>query len=293
MFSFFKINFVVFLLCFKAYSAITEIAITIDDEPSRYDASLLKALDKYHVKAAFFVNSSRIVRKNEQKTLHFFKKLINNGHALGNHTHAHHAFSKVGFTIFKKDVMACHQWIQKILKKQKQPSLFFRYPYLDNGFSSALRSQGEHLLKKMHYKDAPVTIDTMDWKFNALMLKNPLYKKNIIKQYIGYVKFVVSFYKKSAQILCNRPVRHIILFHANAINAHALGVILHMLKHEFGGVFVSLNYALRDPIYKLKDRCYKIVDGSLLSRLDSRNSINWKAFGDQKKKFFDEALWKF
>lgn len=293
MFSFFKVSCIVSLFCLRAYGEITEIAITIDDAPSRYDALLLNALDKHHAKATFFINSSRVTRKDEKKALHFFKKLIKNGHTLGNHTHKHHAFSKVGFLAFKKDMIICHQWIQKILKTEKKQPLFFRYPYLDNGFSPALRYQGECLLKKMHYKDAPITIDTMDWKFNALMLKNPLYKKNIIKQYTRYVRFVVGFYKKSAQILCERSVRHIILFHANAINAHALGSILHMLKHEHNGVFVSLSYALCDPIYKGKDYCYKIIDGSLLSRLDSKHAIDWEGFAIQKKKFFDDASWKF
>jgi len=60
------------------------VALTFDDGPSIYTAELLDTLSKYNVKATFF-----LVGNNVDKYPALAKRIVAEGHAIGNHTYTH------------------------------------------------------------------------------------------------------------------------------------------------------------------------------------------------------------
>ncbi|CAM4189506.1 polysaccharide deacetylase family protein [Gillisia limnaea] len=67
-----------------------KIAITFDDGPVENTLRILEVLDKYQVKASFFC-----IGKNIEKNPDIFKKILEKGHFVGNHTYSH--TRKMGF----------------------------------------------------------------------------------------------------------------------------------------------------------------------------------------------------
>ncbi|MFO8148491.1 MAG: polysaccharide deacetylase family protein [Gillisia sp.] len=67
-----------------------KIAITFDDGPVENTLKILEVLDKYQVKASFFC-----IGKNIEENPDIFKKILENGHFVGNHTYSH--TRKMGF----------------------------------------------------------------------------------------------------------------------------------------------------------------------------------------------------
>jgi len=100
-----------------------EVALTFDDGPNPiYTNKALELLKKHNVKATFFC-----IGKNAEKYPELIKKILKNGHQLGNHSYQHN--NDYGFLSTKKvieDILKT----QKILKEIVElDSKLFRPPF--------------------------------------------------------------------------------------------------------------------------------------------------------------------
>ena len=94
--------------------------LTFDDGPSKYTDELLDVLDKYDVKATFFV----VV--NSYKYGKQLKRIVNDGHTLGLHSYSH-VYSKLyaDYDSYVKDVSNVHDMVQKITGVDTR---YYRFP---------------------------------------------------------------------------------------------------------------------------------------------------------------------
>ena len=58
--------------------------LTIDDGPGKYTHQILQILDEYNAQATFFV-----IGQNSSGDEHIYRSILEQGHALGNHTFTH------------------------------------------------------------------------------------------------------------------------------------------------------------------------------------------------------------
>jgi peptidoglycan-N-acetylglucosamine deacetylase len=81
--------------------------LTFDDGPSHNTLLILGILKKYNVKATFFVNG-----RNTEPAIRIYKKIIEDGHVLGNHTYSHD-YSKIYLSKeeFIKDYLKLEEFI--------------------------------------------------------------------------------------------------------------------------------------------------------------------------------------
>jgi peptidoglycan/xylan/chitin deacetylase (PgdA/CDA1 family) len=123
------------------------IALTFDDGPGPYTKRLVKALDKYHAKATFFVVGSRI--EDNKKVL---KYTARHGHQIGNHTWNHPKLTLYGSqTIFNQ----LDRTNRKIKQVTGEYPHVMRPPY--GSYNDMVRQQAK----------MPVilwNVDTLDWK---------------------------------------------------------------------------------------------------------------------------------
>ncbi len=99
------------------------IAITFDDGPIHGQTErILKILDQYQVKAAFFCIGNRMVKNAE-----LVKQLDEAGHIIGNHTYYHK--STIGFMSRKKIADELYETDQQGEKITGRKLRFFRPPY--------------------------------------------------------------------------------------------------------------------------------------------------------------------
>ena len=108
--------------------------LTFDDGPSKYTPEVLKVLDKYNVKATFFVTG---INKNY---FSYIKTVSDQGHAIGLHTYSHN-YSKIyaSTDAYFKDL----EKIQNLVEEQTgKKSMIIRFPGGSSNTVSKKYSQG-------------------------------------------------------------------------------------------------------------------------------------------------------
>lgn len=100
-----------------------EISLTFDDGPHPvYTEKALELLEKHHMKATFFC-----IGKNAEKYPNLVRKIIDNGHEIGNHSYKHS--NDYGFLSTEKVIEDLIK-TQNILKKStKKKNVLFRPPF--------------------------------------------------------------------------------------------------------------------------------------------------------------------
>ena len=130
-----------------------KIALTFDDGPSaEYTAKILDILQKYNVKATFFV-----IGVNAQKHPDLLGRIISDGHEVGNHTYSHPHLQKMDEFALLEELNKADEVFQKLCGIS--PTLF-RPPegVVSNAVKAAAQSKG--------YTMVLWNIDTRDWALN-------------------------------------------------------------------------------------------------------------------------------
>lgn len=237
-----------------ALAQFREIAITIDDLPlvasqmntpanqqrstERFN-KIIEAFQNYHVPATGFVIAGAI----EKGQWAFLERFRDAGFALGNHTYTHKSVGQLGAEKYITDVDKADKKLATILTTPK----YFRYPYLAEGSGQSKQSVIDYL-NANHYTIAPVTIDSKDFQFNEQLYKVPYrlregYISKLKQRYLSYIWQQTLKAEKRAE---GKPVKQILLIHANLLNSYVLADILEMYKKN-GYHFISLTEALKNP----------------------------------------------
>ncbi|MEO0143303.1 MAG: glycosyltransferase [candidate division WOR-3 bacterium] len=139
-------NYIFFRLVNKG-----EVLITFDDGPSPYTKQILDTLDKYNVKAIFF-----LVGKNIEKYPDAVKEIYKRGHIIGNHSYSHSVLLIFkDYKTIKKEIDSTNKLIENITGFK--PYLF-RPPY---GIYSPVT---DSVIRELNMKVILWNVDSEDWK---------------------------------------------------------------------------------------------------------------------------------
>lgn len=137
----------------KGNSDDKKIALTFDDGPHpRYTKMILEILDKYNIKATFFVIGVNI--ENYPQTL---KSIYEHGHEIGNHSYDHSSEKYIDSYHAEEEIKKCEALIYRELNII--PTVF-RPP--QGQYSKAL----ENVAATNNYSIVLWNIDTKDWEHN-------------------------------------------------------------------------------------------------------------------------------
>lgn len=126
-----------------------KIFITFDDGPNEpYTSQILDILKEFGAKASFFVCG-----KNVEYFPEITKRIVEEGHTIGNHTLSH-SFLLTTFGFLKKEIEKTEEIILKVTKVKTK---FFRPPW------GILNPQLKKYLKEKNYKVVFWDINTYDW----------------------------------------------------------------------------------------------------------------------------------
>ena len=260
-----------YLLSFLASAQ--QIAITIDDFPFRrmglpqeeepeMIALLYAHLEKFDIEATGFLNAGGLRPQNISGVEDF----INKGHKMGNHTFQHSNVDQVGAASFIRDVDKGREFGKPYIN-----STFFRYPYLRRGKTLERRDSVYAHLAEKGYNIAHVSIDNDEWIYNRDYVnarKKGLLKEmdSIANAYLAYMKEVSLKYEEDAQKLLGRSVKHILLIHANPINAFHLDELLQWYQDQ-GWEFITLEEASKDPMYSMEGNFVTPYGWSIIDKI--------------------------
>ncbi len=139
-----------------------KIALTFDDGPdSEYTPMLLDGLAERNVKATFFV-----IGKQAEAQPEIMKRLVKDGHLIGNHTYNHVDIRHMTESAAKEEILKANEVITKYTGEEP---CFLRPPF-GNGSS--------RLEKDIEMIQVLWTIDTMDWACkNESKICNTVYRE--------------------------------------------------------------------------------------------------------------------
>ncbi|MDL2357687.1 MAG: polysaccharide deacetylase family protein [Pseudomonadota bacterium] len=237
------------------------LAFTFDDGPSvaatpllspqQRNQALLDALARQHVSAALFVTAGNGADRPEGYAL--AKAWGDAGHAVGNHTMSHpdlHS-AKLSVEQYQQELLECDAIIRTLPGYQK----WFRYTFLREGNTPEKRDGMRAFLQQHGYRNAYVSLDTSDWRFDA-KLREVLSKDAradtapIKAQYLAHVRQRALAYRALSQQLQGRDIAQVILLHHNLLNALWLGDVIAQFK-EMGWQIVTPAAAFADPVYQV------------------------------------------
>ena len=128
-----------------------KMAITFDSAfINEHTYKILDTLDRYGVKATFFMTANFIKNNYDQVA-----EILKRGHEIGNHSTTHEDFKKLTKDKIKKEVMNCHNALKD---KFDIDMCLFRFPYgsYDKDILSQVKSYG--------YYPIQWSCDSLDWR---------------------------------------------------------------------------------------------------------------------------------
>ncbi|MFA7288669.1 MAG: polysaccharide deacetylase family protein [Melioribacteraceae bacterium] len=291
-----KLIFFLLISSFLVAQSKKEICITIDDLPFQQSGSCSTQIQKYYtdklvgkltakkIPAVGFVNESKfeVDKKIDQGRVELLNVWLNSGLELGNHTYSHKGLHKSSVIEFTKDILNGEKHLRPLIERAGSELRYFRHPYLMTGRSLEIKDSVNTVLYKNGYTIAPVTVDNSEWIYafayqKAINSGDSVLMRRIADEYIPYMISKVFFYEKQSDKLFSRNIKHVLLMHANALNADYVDVLLSELSKN-GYKFISLEEALKDPVYQLPD---KYIGGAGISWID-----RWALEKGMKKDFF-------
>ncbi len=242
-----------------------EIAVTIDDLPlngPQFEAARLRAmtdkfiagLDRRRIPAVGFVNEALLYRPQETDArIAILRSWVEGGVELGNHTFSHAGFKTTPLADFADDFVRGDAVTRLLMQPRGARPRYFRHPFLQMAPDRETEKAFGEFIGRRGYRIAPVTIDTMDWMFLAAYAKargagDRETLERVGKEYLEYVEARLDFSEKISLEMFGRPVRHILLLHANELNADHVDALFAVFERR-GYRFVALERALDDPIY--------------------------------------------
>jgi peptidoglycan/xylan/chitin deacetylase (PgdA/CDA1 family) len=238
----------------------SEIAVTFDDLPAVHGGpierqrqitnDILSALTSRKIPAVGFVNTDKLRTPQHAALL---ERWLEDGMELGNHTHSHPDLHRVAAEAFEADIVKGETPLRAIVEKHGGALRYFRHPFLHTGHTNAVRSRIDAFLAKRGYTTAPVTIDNSEWIFARAYEDAPAEeRKRVADAYVDYMLEKVAYFDHQSNRLFDRDIRHVLLVHANALNADAFGRLADRLSAR-GHRFISLERALEDRAYRSPD----------------------------------------
>ena len=150
---------------------------------------ILDALKKHNVKAAFFLVGNYL-----EQNADLVRRMVEEGHIVGNHTMHHPAMSKISDpAAFEKELSGLEDLYQQITGKEMPK--YYRPP---QGIYS---EDNLRMAKEMGYKTVFWSLAYVDWNNDAQPTAEQAYSKLLPRTHNGAVVLLHSTSKTNAQIL--------------------------------------------------------------------------------------------
>lgn len=139
------------LLLLKGPGATKQVALTFDDAPDRqFTPHVLNILKQYKVHATFF-----LVGSQAEKYPDIVKRMVREGHVIGNHSYNHKLFTELSDESFKSQVLLTQKSLKSLIGYSPR---LIRPPYGEISENQLLWAS------KQGYRIVNWNVDSQDWK---------------------------------------------------------------------------------------------------------------------------------
>ncbi|MCR5878627.1 polysaccharide deacetylase family protein [Phenylobacterium sp. J367] len=239
-----------------APAAAEEMALTFDDLPVHSDlppgesrtgvlARILGPLADADAPPAYgFVNAAGEAETGPEP-LRLWRAA---GHPVGNHTWAHKRLGDLA--VFKEDLLRNEPVLEALGGDWK----WFRYPFLVEGDTPALRAGARDLLRARGYRIASVTLTFDDYAWNApyarCMAKGDVAAiTSLENSFLAAADASLARARQMSETLYGRRIPLVLLMHVGAFDARMLPKLL-ALYRDRDVTLAPLETVMADPYYK-------------------------------------------
>jgi peptidoglycan/xylan/chitin deacetylase (PgdA/CDA1 family) len=248
-----------------------QVAVTFDDLPApqgeledmrRITTRLLESVRRNNVPAVGFVNERKLYRRGETDArTDLLRAWLDAGLELGNHTFSHINPQTAPLADYEEDVIRGETVTRMLLAERGMKLRYFRHPFLFTGTTPEYKKGLSDFLAARGYTVAPVTLDNNDFIFADVYFKakkrgDMETAKRVADAYVPYMESIFAFFESLSNETFGREVRHVLLLHANEINADRFDELAAMMRRR-GYTFITLEEALKDPAYSEPDALFK------------------------------------
>ncbi len=248
-----------------------EVAVTFDDLPfispvpiddarrRVLTQKLLSAVTAARIPAIGFVNERQLYQEGarSEARVAILKLWTDAGLELGNHTYAHPDLHTTPLAEFQQNVVQGEAVTRELLRERGKQLRYFRHPFLHTGRDLKTKTDFENFLRSRNYTIAPVTIDNSDWIFAkayglAKGRGDHALAERIAQAFVPYMEGYFAYYERQSVQLFGREIKHVLLLHANELNADTFPALAAMMQKR-GYRFITLERALTDAAYRSPD----------------------------------------
>lgn len=270
-----------------------QLALSFDDgldpreqpQAAAWNQALLDALAAADARAILFPSGRRVDSPDGLRLVAAWGRA---GHAVGNHTYAHRNFSAAAMTLeaFTADIAKA----DTLLRGMPGWTPRLRFPYLKEGDTAATRDGLRDWLHKQGYRAGAVSIDASDWYYNRRFLEwrqgHPADDPAAWRAaYLDHLWDRACYYDSLSTAVLGRSIPHVLLLHANAINAVFLPDVIAMFR-ERGWRLVAPAEAWADPAYGLEPQSLPAGESHLwaLAKERGHEGLRYPAESDEYEK---------
>lgn len=173
------------------------------------------------------------------------------GLPLGNHTYSHANLDRVGAAAFARDVARNEAPLAAAARGTDWH--WFRYPYLAEGGSAAVRDAARAELKARGYRVAAVTMSFADYDWNppyaaCAAKRDAAAIARLEMGFLADARAAALAARAKAKAQVGRDIPYVLLMHVGSFDAHMLPRLLAAYR-DMGFRFTSLAEAEADPYY--------------------------------------------
>lgn len=256
-----------------------KVALSFDDAPKSDGAFysgkertdiLLNIFDKHSIQTVFYVVSVNFEDNSKLERIHRYDSA---NHIIANHTHTHPNLGNISAKQYINEIKRCDNNI-KIFKNYKK---WFRYTYLNQSNDIPKRDSVWDYLDKENYLIGYCTIDNYDWHIDQLAkiayTENPINFENLKSMYLNHILESVFFYDNIAVNSLGYSPNHVLLLHANDINALFLDDMIELFKKNNIEI-ISPEEAYSDKIARIRPDVTQNYQGRVAAIAYSRGYKN-------------------
>src|SRR5260370_25651263 len=151
----------------------------------------------------------------------------------------------------------------------------------------------ESFIDERGYQIAPITIDIMDWMFrvvyaNARNQNDEPLMKRVSEEYLKFAEKKFELCERVTNEVLGHQLRQILLLHANELNADNFDALIKVIEAR-GYKFISLEQALKDPVYQFPDKYLPTSDWLSLWSFTMGKKFESPQPPDFIRKIYDET----
>lgn len=249
--------------------------------PREISNMVLRALEAREIKAAGFIVEEKI--DDDPGSYIVLEDWFKAGHTLGNNTYSYVDFNEVSADDFVAHVADGQKYLRRVTRIERPLDRYIRFPLLHEGNTESKKKEVAKRLYRGGYLIAPATVIPTDYEFNHVYhdvsaADDPELLDHFKRLYLEHLSDCLDYAESQSEAVFGSQIKQIMRLHLGIATAILIEDTLKLLETR-GFDFVSLEDALKDPLYKTEETYVGPLGLSFIDRVAATRGLPFEEDG--------------